>query len=398
MVTLRAKKLSPNKFHLFIDIYQDGQREKRYLKLYISEDYTQPETDKHNNVVFDSKGQPKARKPKPQDKANWELATKIRTELENSVNKSNYGFDSAMKSKASFTNYFTQYIEKYNRKDLRKASGALAKFNEFTENKNVLCNAITEEFAIAFKEYLEEKLSSETASSYFRHFKIAVKKAHKDGLLKTNHADDVRIKTTPGLQKDILNFAEIEKLNNTPAGNSEVKRAFLFSCLTGLRFCDIITLTWKDIQDNEDGLMVSIIQSKTNKPVKINLNDDAIRILGERKSRKELVFHLPSHTGVLKSLKAWAIKAKVNKKVTYHVARHSFATNLIFYGTDVKTTSTLLGHSSLDFTNLYVREVESLKQKAVHQLPKFQSSSKTNDKPCTQNKKLKLTDRVSETI
>ncbi len=382
MVTLRAKKRATGNFHLYVDIYQNGQREKRYLKLYTSQDYTQPEIDKHGNVVFDSKGQPKARKLKPEDKTTWELATKIRTELENNINKGNYGFDSVLKSKTSFTTYFTKYVDNYNKKDVRKASGGLAKFNDFNDNKNVLCSAMNEDYAIAFKEYLESKLSSETASSYYRHFKVAVKKAHKDGLLKTNFADDVRIKTTPGLQKDILNMGEIQKLNNTPAGNNQVKRAFLFSCLTGLRFCDIINLKWKDIQDNDGGLMVSIIQSKTNKPVKINLNDDAIMFLGDRKANEELVYTLPSHTGVLKSLRTWAKKAEVNKKVTYHVARHSFATNLIFYGTDVKTTSTLLGHSSLDFTNLYVREVESLKQKAVNKLPTLSTvTSEINTKP-----------------
>ncbi|NEU65467.1 tyrosine-type recombinase/integrase [Spirosoma agri] len=58
----------------------------------------------------------------------------------------------------------------------------------------------------------------------------------------------------------------------------------------------------------------------------------------------------------------------INRTVTFHVARHSFATNLLIYETDVKTVSSLLGHTSLEHTHKYVRVVESLKQNAVNRL------------------------------
>lgn len=371
MVTIRAKQLAPAKYHLFVDIYENGQREKRYLKLYVSDDYTQPEMDKHGNIVFDGKGKPKVKKPKPQDKESWELAAKIRTELENSVNKKTYGFDSAMKGKASFTTYFTDYVEIYNRKDYRKAVACLTKFNEFNKGKDIRCNAITEDYVKLFTEYLQAKLKGETPHCYFRIFKAVMKKAYKEGLLKTNFAEDVSIKKVTAIRKDILSFDEIQKLQSTPANNGEVKRAFLFSCLTGIRFGDLIQLTWSNIKDNQDGLMLSFCQSKTSKNVNVNLTGDAANLLGSRQATTDLIFRLPSHTGVLKSLRTWVKTAKVNKKVTFHVARHSFATNLIFYGADLKTASTLLGHSRLDQTNLYAREVEALKQRAVDLLPRF---------------------------
>jgi len=198
-----------------------------------------------------------------------------------------------------------------------------------------------------------------------------MKKAYKEGLLKTNFAEDVSIKKVTAIRKDILSFDEIQKLQSTPANNGEVKRAFLFSCLTGIRFGDLIQLTWSNIKDNQDGLMLSFCQSKTSKNVNVNLTGDAANLLGSRQATTDLIFHLPSHTGVLKSLRTWVKTAKVNKKVTFHVARHSFATNLIFYGADLKTASTLLGHSRLDQTNLYAREVEALKQRAVDLLPRF---------------------------
>jgi len=82
MVTIRAKKKVNGTYHLYIDIYDNGQRKKEYLKLYVSEDYTQPETDKQGNIIFDAKGQPKPKKVKPQDRELWALAERIRIKRE----------------------------------------------------------------------------------------------------------------------------------------------------------------------------------------------------------------------------------------------------------------------------------------------------------------------------
>jgi integrase len=92
--------------------------------------------------------------------------------------------------------------------------------------------------------------------------------------------------------------------------------------------------------------MVHLIQSKTQSPLKANLHKDAIKMLGPKGPKKDLVFKLPSTTAVRKLLINWAEKAKVDKHVTYHVARHSFGTSLIVHGADVKTASELLGQKS----------------------------------------------------
>jgi integrase/recombinase XerD len=371
MVTLRVKPLSANNYHLFVDVYENGQRSKQYLKLYVSEDYTQPVIDKYKNIVFDSKGAPKAKKVKAQDKANWELACKVKTEIENKLNKGNFGFDNVNKGNGSFTDYFAKYVTNYNKKDKRKADACLAQFKDYNDNRNVLFSAINEDYSIGFKEYLETNLKGETPCNYFKVFKAVVKKAHKEEFLKTNYAEDVTIKKINAIRKDVLTFTEINKLFNTPANNEQVKRAFLFSCLTGTRFVDTIKITWNNVKATERGLMLSFTQSKTGKDVSVELNEDAIKLLGERRENKDYLFTLPSHTGVLKSLRTWVKKAGITKHVTYHVARHSFGTNLVFYGADVKSASELLGHSNFNQTNLYVRASDSLKQKAVNQLPKF---------------------------
>jgi site-specific recombinase XerD len=375
MVTIRAKKKANGTYHLYIDIYDNGQRKKEYLKLYVSEDYTQPETDKQGNILFDAKGQPKPKKVKPQDRELWALAESIRIKRELEIKTTEHGFAPKFRHKASFTEYFTKYVETYTKKDRRRAVACLHKFNEFNSHKNILCNAITEDYVISFKDFLNENFRGETPAGYFAHFKKAVKNAYKAELIKVsdyNKIVDVVIQRKAELKKDYLTFTEIQKMFSTPANNSDVKRAFLFSCLTGLRYCDIITLKWSEIKETESGLKIDKKQSKTQSKVNVNLNNDAVILLGKWGNDNDLVFNLPSSNGTNKSLKTWAKQAGIKKKVTYHVARHSFGTNLIFYGADAKTTSALLGHKNMNYTNLYINEVEALKEKSVNNLPNFE--------------------------
>ena len=63
--------------------------------------------------------------------------------------------------------------------------------------------------------------------------------------------------------------------------------------------------------------------------------------------------------------------AKIEKHITWHCARHSFATNLIYYKTDVTIVAKLLGHSTLKYTQRYTHIAEELKRNAVNNLPQI---------------------------
>ena len=128
-------------------------------------------------------------------------------------------------------------------------------------------------------------------------------------------------------------------------------------------------LTWSHI-DLENRLM-KVFQNKTDREVIIDLNDNAIGLLGERGRREELVFSLPSHHAAWKSLKVWVDNAGIDKHISWHCARHSFAVNLLYSNTDIKTVSGLLGHSGLKHTEKYTRLVDELKKRAVNNLPTF---------------------------
>ena len=114
---------------------------------------------------------------------------------------------------------------------------------------------------------------------------------------------------------------------------------------------------------------VKVLQLKTKEDVTIDLNLSAITLLGQRGGMEESVFKLPSHTGCLKSLKNWKEAAGIEKNITWHCGRHSFAVNLLYFNNDIKTVSSLLGHKRLRHTEKYTRAVSELKEKAVNSLP-----------------------------
>jgi site-specific recombinase XerD len=214
---------------------------------------------------------------------------------------------------------------------------------------------------------LEENLNGVTPCNYFTKFKKILKHATREGLFNRNPAEGISIRSHQSIQKDILNFEEIELLCQTRITNEQVKKAFLFSCYTGLRWCDVNALKWKDI--DLKNCMISMLQQKTGIRVNVNLHESLTPILGSCGDPESRVFTLPSYTSCRKDLKYWVKKAGINKNITWHCARHSFATNLIFHGADVNSASSLLGHTSFKYTQQYTHIVASLKEKSVSNLP-----------------------------
>ena len=377
MVSLRAKKRANGRYHLYADIYENGKRRKQYLKLYTSQDYT----EKTRKDFQDSTGEIiiKRRNIRKEDKADWELAVKIVTELRNDLNKGAYNFDYELKKKRDFTKYFSVFVEKYNRADKRVAKAALKQFIEFNQGKEITAVAIDEDYATDFAKYLKARLNHETPYNYFKVFKQVVKKAYKDKILTANVAEDVKIKKVNGMAKDVLSITELRKLYDTPIKNEELRRAFLFSCLTGLDFNDVkYHFKWCNVKQIEDGVFIEGKRGKTGKDYAIRLNTDAIELLGYRRAFNDMVFNLPSSTAVRHSLKKWMEKAGINKHITYHCARHTLGTNLIFYGADMNVTSKIMTHSKLQETERYVRLAKAMKERSLDLLPQISNKDFKN--------------------
>ncbi|OJV23064.1 MAG: hypothetical protein BGO30_09355 [Bacteroidetes bacterium 41-46] len=129
-------------------------------------------------------------------------------------------------------------------------------------------------------------------------------------------------------------------------------------------------MQWQNLTEKAQG------QSSKNW-VNTPLNDGLLQLIGKHKVNEEgvqidsKIFNLSSQSMCLRSLKYWVKRAKIQKHITWHCARHSFAVNILNNGANIKTVASLLGHSGLQHTEKYTRAVDELKQKAIDSLPKL---------------------------
>lgn len=247
--------------------------------------------------------------------------------------------------------------------------GALNRFRKFIEEEDyreIFFGEITEQFLIDFQDYLRQFSQGEGASSYFNRFKKMLKVAFREELLSKDLSSQVKTIAGVPRKRDILSQRELELLARTPISNQAVRRAFLISCMTGLRWIDIKTLKWCHVDVGEN--VIQRPQEKTQREVRITLNESSLKLLGDPADRNMLVFDLPTQNGANKILKSWVKKAGIDKCITWHNGRHTFGTNLIASGIDTITTANLLGHTSLKYITTYVKIANEQKQRATDKL------------------------------
>ena len=148
--------------------------------------------------------------------------------------------------------------------------------------------------------------------------------------------------------------------------SEDVKKAFLFSCFCGLRISDVRALLWKDVIYDSDKIHIELRQKKTEALLYLPLNKQAQCFLPTNRGNvEECIFSLPSQSTISKILNRWAKDAGIDKKVCYHMSRHTFATMELTMGADLYTTSLLMGHSNVQITQIYAKIIDVKKEQAV---------------------------------
>lgn len=351
-VTLRKKKNKSGTTSLYLDIYHNGARDYEFLTMRLCKPVTVADREANRETI--------------------ELAKKIANKRSQELGANDYNLVTDIGKHTIVAEWMQAYIDRYKKKDKRNLQGALNRFIEFLaeEKKSGLTfGQISETIISEYQDYLKQHHKGEGASSYFNRFKKMMKQAKKDKLMAYNPAQDVKTKSGKPKKRETLTIQEIQTLAKTPISNPDVKRAALLSLVTGFAWIDVKTLKWEHI-NLQAGYMVKMREKNDGEveAVHINLNDTAIQLLGKAGKPAELVFDLPTANGCNKTLKAWVVRAGIEKKITWHNLRHSFGTNLIFLGTDVVTASELLGHSTLKHTQRYVRAANEMKQRATDKL------------------------------
>lgn len=351
-VTLRKSKINDLKYSLFLDIIHDGTRKKEYLKLQIFIKPKDPVERLHNTNILSLAGKVK---------------TKRELELQNAV----HGF-AENNHNANFIEYFKNYVETYDKANYRMYHALFAHFNAFLVlNKKTIITgrSVTPILCEDFGEYLKTKLNHETPANYFNAFRRVLRRAKKERIVDID-LDDVKVKfiyDKTAIRKQLLSASDIEAMVAVRPPNVEVALAFLFCLNTGLDFATVSrVLTWSMV----DGDYIVFDRSKTGKQNRIKINETVKGILDGKEKTKGLIFKLPSWTGCVKSIRTWAKSAGVDKKITWHSARHTLGNMLVNdFNTNLRVVQEIFGHTSSKPTMRYTQIRSDTKDKAVDQLP-----------------------------
>ena len=161
-------------------------------------------------------------------------------------------------------------------------------------------------------------------------------------------------------------LGRIENIHYTHERLERVKDCFVFSCYTGLSYVDVKELTMNQITRGIDGNhWIFTKREKTNETVKIPILPTALKVLEKyiseaKRTDSSTILPLCSNQKANKYLKEIAEDCEIHKSVTFHVARHTFATTVMLSnGVPIETVSKLLGHNKLSTTQIYARVVES---------------------------------------
>lgn len=360
-ITLGRKSLRNGRLSLYLDYCFNGKRQRQYLGIILDSP-----TDKHTRAT---------------NRAKLQLAQVLRSQKEIEYLKERYPFRTTEMpftlpqttgNSIDFFSFAEEYLAQYHQKDIRLVRGVFTQLRKFHTGV-LLLNNITPRFCHSFLDYLHRNLNGNSPVNYFKKFKMCLNACVESGLILQNPANGIRLPQYNDVMKEILSEKELTQLALTPCRSSEVKRAFLFSCMSGLRWCDVKLLCYRNIDFAQKRL--TLIQKKvaghsSHSVLHLNLNASALYLLKVQSgSSEERVFHLPSHSYCLRMLNEWTRKAGIRKHISFHCARHTFITNLMASGANIKTAASLAGHSSTRHTEKYIHIIDTQKQQAVDNLP-----------------------------
>lgn len=394
---LEQNRLSDGRISLYLEFYL-GREEKPVLdengnQVYYESGKMQGKPKfsvKHNrrkeNLSLYLIDKPRTPAERQQNKETLELAMRIRAEREQEFKNNMLGYRLKKERNVNFLDFFQAYINDYTKKDIRMVQIALSRFKDFLKEQypihefSIKPELITKDMMVQFVVYLQSRSVGEGAKSIYQRFKKVIHYAIEHDVMLKDPCKDVPCKVDDQiLRKDVLSLEEIQKLIDCHYDNENptVRRAFIFCLYCGLRFCDVKDLTYKNIDYSNK--LLKFEQNKTkghsaNSGVVIPLNEGLLSIVGEpptNGNKDTLIFNLPSYESCCKSVRRWVKRAGIDKHISWHCARHSFAVNILNNGANIKTVASLLGHSGLKHTEKYTRAVDKLKEEAINSLPKL---------------------------
>ncbi|UNY97766.1 site-specific integrase [Zhouia spongiae] len=378
-IHLRKKKLKSGKTSLYIEFYKGHKtdangktkliRKFEYLNLYIVTN-------------------PKTAKDRKKNKEQLELAEQILAIRKAEVYQGKYQFHNKFKDQISFLDYYEQKKEeRYENKGNYDNWDAAQKHLKQYCAPHITFADVNIDFIKGFKKHLDtvavtksqKKLSQNTKHTYFNKFKACLNAAFEEGYLKENLIKKVKGFAMGESTREYLTSDELQTLSKTPCSIPLLKRAFLFSSLTGIRWSDVNKLKWSEVRDegNDDSgnstFRIVFQQKKTDGVEYLYISKQARTILGKRKQPNERVFkglRYSAHMNL--QLLRWCMDAGITKHITFHSARHTNAVLLLENGADIYTVSKRLGHREIRTTEIYAKIIDKKMKEAANLVPKLE--------------------------
>ena len=380
-VRIRFKQLSNGNQSIYLDYYTGdvirkenyvgGKRKYEFLKLYLIPERT--------------------REDKAKNEATLALAKAIQSKRIVEVQNDAHGFQNTNKSRVNLLDYLEnigkQSAEQGSRNYARTVLNTVRALKLF-RGDYIAFRDVDKEFLSEFTDYLRQmpkaskygvlkaggRLSNNSVVSYYGTLRTAINRAYKEGIITVNPTKEFdfasKVRQEPS-RREYLTIDELKTLINTECRHEIVKRAFLFSCLCGLRVSDIRKLKWCDLQRSGGRVRIEITMQKTKEPLYLPISDEALKWLPERGEANDSDFIFPlTHEGTVNdTLQHWAKVAGITKHISFHVARHTHATMMLTLGADLYTVSKLLGHKNIATTQIYAKIVDKKKEEAIGLIP-----------------------------
>ncbi|MBV7270568.1 tyrosine-type recombinase/integrase [Winogradskyella luteola] len=367
-ITLRRRKRKDGIESLILDYYFPKANRKRIR-------------EKLDLFVYSN---PKTVKERSHNKKTLLLAENIRSKKFLEIQHEEHGFSHLIKDNLdkNFITYFSEKTEKrYNESSFGNYSnwdGTLKHLIKF-RGDYVPFREVDSKWLEDFKYYLKHTaktkssrpLSQNSCYSYFNKVRACIKEAIREGIISYNPAEQVKGFKQGESEREFLTLEELKKVANTECEIPILKQAFLFSALTGLRWSDVHKLVWKEVQYSEEqGHYIRFKQKKTNGYQTHPIPEQAFKLLADRGEDEERVFKGLRYSAWNNlKLQQWVMKAGISKTITFHCARHTYATLQLTFGTDIYTVSKLLGHKELKTTQVYAKIINQKKVDAANAIP-----------------------------
>lgn len=283
---------------------------------------------------------------------------------------------------SSFISFFRQEVMNSSLKDSTKRNhlSTLILLQEF--KKDIVFSDLTFEFISSFKYFLQLKgYHINTIAKHMKHLKrhvnIAINKEYIE--IQKYAFRKYKIKTIENKHTHLVP-EELERLENLILSDRYVKLqksldAFLFCCYAGMRYSDFINLSSENIVDINQETWLIYKSVKTGTEVRLPLyllfSGKGITILNKYKDNLEDFFHLRDNSNINKDLIIITRLAGLSKRISFHTARHTNATLLIYNGINITTVQKLLGHKSVKTTQIYTNVMDMT---IIHDLEKMKQA------------------------